>query len=221
MVDEGPVPQETLTPDDVSQLLREIRAPSPPDPDLAHGQLASTMTLVNAYYHRSRVNRDATAHNRAATDLERAVSAIKKALPIFIEFYAIIEGLPDSPLLEQSKERLQYLREFHSLLYKAFPDSSRKAKLKPTWSKEGPDTFSYRTETVWHHAALYLFQAYEYYVDPHCRISRDGPAVRFICRALARCKVGHFGLDAIEKALTRAMKGLADAAAEDPSITTK
>jgi hypothetical protein len=64
------------------------------------------------------------------------------------------------------------------------------------------------SQEVWHSAAVYLFFGYQNAVDPNCRISRNGPAIKFVQSVIESYGLGTYGVGAIEVMLTRAMKAL-------------
>jgi hypothetical protein len=161
------------------------------------------MGLVRAYP----LARTPPARNPAAVDLDRAIASLRRTLPKYIDFLALGEDFPNIP--ETYMNRLQKLRRFRDLLYDLFPPEGRRPKKREArWQQVAPDKFEYQAGTPWHDIALYLFACYQDLIDPSCGISRDGAPVRFIQSALVQCRIGHFGLDAIEKALARAKNGL-------------
>jgi hypothetical protein len=213
------VHQDVIKPEEVVRLLGDARAPVPSNPESAYNRLASIMTMIRFFDQFSHTD-ESSPRNPVAIQLNRAVASLRKTLPEYIEFWRSVEHLPDSPHLDSSKNRLRKLREFSSLLDDLFSMGQNNRRSKTGWYLIGSDELQYRVEAEWHHAALRIFSGYQEFVDPRCRISRDGPAVRFVHNALVRCRVGHFGMDAIEKALTRAMKALGEVSEESHPSTT-
>ena len=72
----------------------------------------------------------------------------------------------------------------------------------PFW----PDPKSGKRPLSWHLEATLLLQLYRRDVMAGARVSRDGPAVRFIQRGLERVGLGYHETPAIEQALGRAAR---------------
>jgi hypothetical protein len=189
----------SVTADDVTKMLQEAKAPVSLIQKEQHQQLAGILNLMLAYP----ICVQTSQPNRRASELDSGIAALRKALPDYIRFWQAFE---DSPLsTENSKARIENLREIQRLLGITFPrDLSIRMKEKSHWREVEPDIFESQAQTPWHEKALYLFGWYQNHVDEGCGISRDGAAARFVQAALKRSGVGHYSLDAIEKALSRA-----------------
>jgi hypothetical protein len=192
-----------MTADEVARLLRDAGAPECSHPDCAYHRFASIMTLRMAYP----ATREQCTSNPTAVKLDRAAASLRRTLPEYVDFWTIAEDLPNFP--ESAKERLRNLRQLAHLLDELFPIRQvNRKRNRARWQQVGPDEFEYHAATEWHEFALYLFACYQHVIDSSSGISRDGAAVRFIRAVLERCGVGHFTLDAIEKALSRAKKAI-------------
>jgi hypothetical protein len=191
---------ETITPDEIAQLLRGAGAPAPEGPTPAHEKLAYILNLMMQYP----IPAQLPEPNRKAVQLNSGIAALRRALPDYISFWEIFENAP--AFSESAKQKIQNTRKIQELLDLTFPKNLKIwTKKKSCWQQIGPDLFEFHAQTPWHERGLFIFGWYQNHVDNDCGISRDSAATRFIKAALDRSKVGHFiTLDAIEKALTRA-----------------
>jgi hypothetical protein len=195
---------ETITPDQIARLLRDAGAPDPEDSVTANQQLASILNLMKRF-----PTSEETAKLRPeAKRLNSAVASLWRKLPHFIEFWEMTETLPKLP--QGVRDKVHNFRELERILNVAFPKNLKvNRKEKSCWWQVEPDLFEYHARTPWHEKALYLFAWYQSHVQRTCGISRDSAVTSFIKAALELSGGGCHSLDAIEKALTRALKAAA------------
>lgn len=192
---------ELVTPDEVARLLRDAGAPEPANSVEANQQLASVLNLMMQFP----ISEQPVKLSPEATRLNSAVSSLRRALPGYIEFWEGVEAVPNLP--EGVRQKVENLRELRKVLGVAFPEDLKvHRKATSCWQQVGPDLFEFHARTPWHERALYLYAWYQTHMERACGISRDSAVSKFVKAALERSKGGCHSLDAIEKAVARALQ---------------
>jgi hypothetical protein len=184
-----------ITGEEIAQLLRDALAPepwaSPGACQLAAEHLNAVIAQI-AYFRAHPIGR--TAFDRACD----AVDELRRVLPELIEWASLpltherlMIGPPPEIAEALSIARSKYLARLAALqdaLFEIWPRSPRKSRF---------------LEEDWSHRALILLRWYASIVEPMPRITKNGPAVRFVQAALHRLGEGQRSPEAIEASLRR------------------